>query len=338
MRAIILDEPGHLRQINLSEPEFPAAGEALVRVHRVGICGTDLHAYQGNQPFFSYPRIPGHELGVEVLAVGEGVSITPGTRCSVEPYFACGTCPACLRGKPNCCLRIQVFGVHCDGGMRELVKVPARYLHPAPALTFDQLALVEPLAIGVHAVARAQLIPDERVLVIGAGPIGLAVVEFAVLAGVRVSVLDISEQRLAFCQRHWPQITCLNGLGDTPALLQEVYGEDLPTAVFDATGSPRSMQAAFNYVGHGARLIFVGLFIGDVTFHDPDFHRRELTLISSRNATSAEFTRIIADLEARRINLAPWITHRTNIDNLIDDFPGWFDRESGIIKAVVAFT
>jgi 2-desacetyl-2-hydroxyethyl bacteriochlorophyllide A dehydrogenase len=226
--------------------------------------------------------------------------------------------------------------VHIDGGMREYAIVPAAKLHPSDKLTNEQLALVEPLSIGAHAVSRAQLTQGEQVLVLGAGPIGLAVTQFALLDGANVTVMDISEQRLAFCQRMYPTITCLNNSGDGLSELQARVGDDLPTAVFDATGNPHSMMAAFNYVAFGGRLIFVGLFQGDVTFHDPEFHRRELTLLSSRNSTGADFRRIIHYMETGQIHLTPWITHRTTADALVDVFPSWLERDSGVIKAVIS--
>jgi threonine dehydrogenase-like Zn-dependent dehydrogenase len=189
MQSIVLNAPGQLRRRETEEPLLPGPGEVLIRIQRIGVCGTDFHAFLGEQPFFSYPRILGHELGVEVVALGEQVeTLAPGMRCAVEPYFSCGTCSACRRGKPNCCLNLKVFGVHIDGGMREYAIIPAKYLHPAKTLSFDQLALVEPLSIGAHAVSRAQITSGEQVLVIGAGPIGLAVTQFALLMDANVSV------------------------------------------------------------------------------------------------------------------------------------------------------
>ncbi|GCE24005.1 zinc-binding alcohol dehydrogenase family protein [Dictyobacter kobayashii] len=270
MKAIQLEAPGQLRLIQTVEPQAPGPDEVLVRVKAIGVCGTDLHAFRGEQPFFNYPRILGHELGVEVVAVGEQVQqITVGMRCAVEPYLNCGTCPPCRRGKTNCCMNIRVLGVHIDGGMSEYLLVPADHLHPARTLSFEQLALVEPLAIGAHAVERARLATDEQVLVVGAGPIGLAVTQFALLAGAQVVVMDISESRLDFCRQQWSEVTCINGGQDAQAALQKIYGDDFPTAVFDATGNPHSMRAAFNYVAYGGRLIFVGLIQGDVSFNDP---------------------------------------------------------------------
>jgi threonine dehydrogenase-like Zn-dependent dehydrogenase len=340
MKAIVLEKPGLLQLIDMKAPETPGPGEALVRIHNVGVCGTDLHAFRGEQPFLTYPRILGHELSVEIVALGShtgAINLAPTMRCALEPYFYCGHCPPCRRGVTNCCVNIKVFGVHIDGGMRELAIVPLSQLYPSSTLSFEQLALVEPLSIGAHAVRHGQVVKGECVLVVGAGPIGLSVVQFALLVGATVLVIDISEQRLEFCKRQWPEVVCINGSGDALAALQGIVSDDLPTAVFDATGNPKSMMAAFHYAAYGGRLIFIGLFQGDITFHDPDFHSRELSLLSSRNATAEDFHQVIAALEGGLIDLAPWITHRTSPDAMIDVFPTWFDRNSGIIKAVVAF-
>ncbi len=340
MKAIVLDTPGHLRFTQMEEPQQPGPGEALVRIRHVGVCGTDFHAFHGQQPFFTYPRVLGHEVGVEVVATNTGVQngeIKVGARCAIEPYFNCGHCPACRRGTPNCCAHLNVFGVHIDGGMRDFALVPLSRLHPSDTLSCEQLALVEPLAIGAHAVSRAHLKKGERVLVVGAGPIGLAVTQFALLAGTQVIVMDISDQRLAFCQAQWPRVICLNGSHNPLEMLENSVVDDLPTAVFDATGSSQSMMAAFNYVAYGGRLIFVGLFQGDITFHDPHFHRREITLFSSRNSTSDDFRQIIHFLETDQIHLDAWITHRASSQNLVEALPGWLEPKSGLIKAVVTF-
>src|SRR5258707_10763569 len=201
MKALSLDAPLQWKRVEIAAPDQPGPGEALVRVHRVGICGTDYSGYMGKMPFYSYPRIPGHELGVEVMAVGEGVTnVAGGDRCAVEPYMNCQTCSPCVRGHTNCCENLKVLGVMMDGGMRERFLLPARKLHSSRRLAFEQLALVETLAIGCHAVNRGQPRPGQSVLVIGAGPIGLSVVEFAKLSGARTIVMDLSEPRLGFCR------------------------------------------------------------------------------------------------------------------------------------------
>jgi len=339
MKALCLEEPGRL-VLSSKGPALPSAlapGEALVRVHRIGVCGTDLHAFIGDQPFFSYPRILGHELGVEVVEVGDSISnVRPGDRCSVEPYLNCGSCIACRRNKPNCCVNLQVLGVHTDGGMREAFVIPSRKLHSSGRLTLDQLALVETLGIGCHAVNRARVEAGEFALVIGAGPIGLAVTQFAIQAGAQVIVMDVNSKRLEFCREQLGVPFSINAASEDPLnALNRITSDDLPTAVFDATGNQKSMVSSFGYPAHGGRLTFVGLFQGDVTFNDPHFHRRELTVFATRNACPEDFTRIIGLVESGRINTSPWITHRASFAEAVSDFPSWIKPESGVIKAMI---
>lgn len=338
MLTLSLETPGKLVALDIPAPaDSPAADQALVRIHRVGVCGTDLHAYAGRQPFFTYPRILGHELGVEVVAVGANVThVAIGDRCAVEPYLNCGQCIACRSGKPNCCRTLQVLGVHTDGGHRSHLIVPAAKLHRSAKLSFDQLALVETLGIGAHAVGRAQLKAGESVAVIGAGPIGLAVMQFAKAAGARVIAVDISAARLAFCRERIGVDETLDATGgEVAARLEALTKGDLPTAVFDATGSAKSMQAAFDYPAPGGRLIFVGLVQADIAFHDPHFHRRELTVLSSRNALPGEFMSIIQLIEAGKIDTGPWITHRAALADVPARFESWTKPETGVIKAMI---
>ena len=341
MRAIQLEQPRSFRPIDIPEPARPGPGQALVRVQRVGICGTDYSGYLGKMPFFTYPRIPGHELGVEVLAIGDGVThLRPGDRCAVEPYMNCGGCFSCRRGAGNCCEKLKVLGVMMDGGLTEQLLLPARKLHPSTRLSFDQLALVETLAIGCHAVNRGAPTSGDAVLVIGAGPIGLSVIEFAKLSGARTIVLDLNEQRLAFCRDTMGvQDTILSqGNGSELEELRRLTGGALAQVVIDATGSNASMGNALNYVGFTGRLVFVGITTDEVRFRHPLFHRPEGTLLCSRNALSADFARIIALIEEGRIDTRPWITHRATFEELIDVFPSYTQPETGVIKAVVSIS
>lgn len=339
MKAIQLEKPQSFRSIDIAEPSAPGAGEALVRVHRIGICGTDISGYLGKMPFFSYPRIPGHELGVEVLAVGAGVTnVKPGDRCSVEPYMNCGACLPCCGGHTNCCENLKVLGVMMDGGMTERLLLPARKLHPANKLSLEQCALVETLAIGCHAVNRGNPQPGENVLVIGAGPIGLSVIEFAKLSGAKTIVLDLNEQRLAFCrEKMGVQHTILSkGDGSELELLKLLTDGALAQVVIDATGSNKSMGHALGYCGFTGRLVYVGITQAEVAFpHAPVMHRRELTLLASRNALPPDFTRIIQLIEGGRIDTRPWITHHAAFEEVAERFPVWIKPETGVIKAVV---
>ena len=337
MKALSLESPKVWKQLDIPGPAAPGPGESLVRVHQVGICGTDIGGYLGKMPFFSYPRIPGHELGVEVLDIGEGVTnVVAGDKCSVEPYINCQVCYACRRGHTNCCEKHQTLGVHCDGGLRPRFLVPARKLHISRTLAYEQLALVETLAIGCHAVERAAIRPQESCLIIGAGPIGLATLEFAKLTGAKVIMLDVNEQRLAFCREVMGVEHTVKASDNTEADLRELTDGHLPDVVIDATGSSASMSAAFGLITHAGRLVFVGITTDEVSFRHPVFHRPEGTLLCSRNALSADFRRIIGLIEEGAIDTTPWITHRTAFEELIDVFPSYTRPETGVIKAVVA--
>jgi 2-desacetyl-2-hydroxyethyl bacteriochlorophyllide A dehydrogenase len=337
MNAIVLLQPGKFEFNHLETTDQLNPDEVLLKVHRIGICGTDIHAFRGKQPFFSYPRILGHELGLEVLKIGTHVSnVKTGDRCALQPYFNTKEGQAVRNGKPNCGEHVSVFGVHEDGGMREKIKVKSKYLHSSNKLSFDQLALVETLAIGCHAVNRAEVKSNDKVLIIGAGPIGLAALEFIKIRKSQVIVMDVQQNRLTFCK----DIMKANGVinareGNIEQQLRNHFEGDLPTVVFDATGNPQSMMQSFEFPAHGGKLVFIGLFQGDVSFHDPSFHRKELTLLASRNALGNEFEEIIKLLEDGKIDTSPWITHRAKFKNVVDQFENWIKPETGVIKAMI---
>ena len=341
MKAIRLERPGQFNRIEIEEPGRPGPGEAVVRVRRVGVCGTDFSGFHGKMPFYSYPRIPGHELGVEVAAVGDGVaSVKPGDRCAVEPYLNCQKCLACLRGASNCCLTLEVLGVHTDGGLRERFVVPARKLHPSAKLTLDQLALVETLGIGGHAVERGAPREGEDLLIIGAGPIGLSVLEFARVAGAKVVVADVNPARLDFCRSTMgaSETVLLKGDGSELKDLEARTAGKLFPVVIDATGNVKSMSAAPAYVSHTGRLVYVGITSESMSIPHPLMHRREMTIMGSRNSVPETFRRIIGLIEAGRIDTRPWITHRSPFDGFIETFPSWTRPETGVIKAMVELT
>lgn len=339
MKALQLEKPLSWKRVEIPEPNQPGPGSVLLQVHRIGICGTDLGGYLGKMPFFSYPRIPGHELGVEVLAVGPGVThVRPGDKCSVEPYINCGHCYSCRRGHTNCCETNQTLGVMCDGGMTERILLPARKMHPSKRLTYDQLALVETLAIGCHAIQRGRATSGENILVIGAGPIGLSVIEFARLSGARTIVMDVNEQRLAFVRERMkvPDTILTRGDGDELKRLSEFTNGQLADLVVDATGNHKSMAQALNYCAFKGRLVYVGITQSDISIpHAPALHRRELDILASRNALPGDFTRIIQLIEDGQIDTVPWITHHASFDGMIDVFPSWTRPETGVIKAIV---
>jgi alcohol dehydrogenase len=337
MNALCLEAPQTFRPIELPEPTPPGPGEALVRVHCVGICGTDISAYLGKMPFVTYPRILGHELGVEVITVaGDVTNVKAGDRCSVEPYINDPDSYASRRGRPNCCEKLHVLGVHTDGGMRPQFIVPARKLHVGHDLSFEQLALVETLAIGCHAVSRSSLTSDETCLIIGAGPIGLSTLEFVKLTGAKTAVADLSQPRLDFCRRQMQVEHTLQPSEQFQKQLRDIFAGNLPDVVIDATGNPNSMSAAFGLIAHGGRLVFVGLTGEEIRFRHSNFHRPEGTLLCSRNALPADFTRIIGLIQSGQIDTHPWITHRCSLFELPETMPTYLKPENGVVKAMVS--
>ena len=334
MRAVVCPEP---HQIRLIETERPSAGEgeALVRVRRVGVCGTDLHAFQGQQPFFSYPRVLGQELAAEIVEAPPGSGLGEGAPVVVVPYVACQACVACRRGRPNCCQNLCVLGVHADGGMREYLPVPTRNLIPAPELDFDSMALVECLSIGAHAVRRAEVQEGEDVLVIGAGPIGLGVLQFARAAGGRVIALDMNEDRLAF----WRDTlgggyTVLAG-DDAREQVETLTDGSFPTVVIDATGHNGSMAAAIGLCAHSARLVYVGLTTKEISFPHTELHKRELDLRASRNATVEDFQQVMDAMRSGAVKPSCMITHRADLEGAVANFADWTKPETGVIKAML---
>lgn len=335
MKYIICEKPG---QFCLKEKETPAyAGhEAIIKIKAIGICGTDLHAYAGNQAYFSYPRILGHELGAEVLEIGNEVThIKLGDRVVVMPYLSCGHCIACRNGKTNCCTKMQVLGVHVDGGMQEQLAVPAQFLLPVNELSFQELVIVEPLAIGAHALRRAQVEAGETIVVMGCGPIGLGIMSLAKAKGVRVIAVDTVRQRLDFAKEKTGVDEAVNAAQDTVRAVAEMTNGDMATAVFDATGHRSALESGPGLMSHGGRFVLVGLSKGDLTFNHPAIHAKESTIICSRNANLEDFQTVITALKAGQFPTSAFVTHTVAFDEMIGHFDSWLDPENGVIKAMV---
>ena len=335
MNSVVCQRPGSLQLCRIERPQCDDR-EVRVRIRRVGICGTDFHIFEGSHPYLAYPRIMGHELAGEVLSAPDGSAFAPGEHVIINPYFSCGACRACRSGKPNCCVAIAVLGVHRDGGMCEEICVPETNLLPASGLSLDACATVEFLAIGAHAVLRGRVTSADRVLVAGAGPIGLGVAMFARLAGADLSMLDLDAARLAQacsivgeCQ----PILADAAADDAIARLTQGGGFDV---LFDATGNLASIEAGFARVAHGGRYVLVSVVNETVSFSDPEFHKREMSLIGSRNATRADFDTVIAAHMAGNIPMERIVTHRTDLAGVVGDLPRWSMQKDGLIKAVIA--
>lgn len=338
--AIEFTDVKEINAVDLPNIEAPGPGEALVRTHRMGICGTDLSCYLGKFPFFSYPRTPGHELGLEVIAVGEGVTnVKPGDKCSLEPYLNDPESIPSKKGHSNACSNVSVVGVHQSGGLRKSDwTVPAHKLHPGNDLSYDELALVETLAIGYHAVKRGNPQPGETVMVIGAGPIGLSCLEFLKLMDLKVLVVDFAQNRLDFCAENLgiPHPILAKPDGSHLAEVETITESGFCDVIIDATGHAGSMVQCHQYAAVGGRVVYVGITAQELTFPQaPFFHRRELSVMASRNALPADFPEIIQIITDGKINLQNWITHRLDITEVPEEFDKFTAPATGALKAVI---
>ena len=299
------------------------------------ICGTDYHIYEGTQPYLQYPRVMGHELSAEVIEASATSALKRGQIVVVNPYIACGTCIACRNGKPNCCMRIAVLGVHRDGGMTELLSLPEGNLYPAGALSIEQAATVEFLAIGAHGVRRAGVRQGTRCLVIGAGPIGLGAAIFAQIDGAAITVMDRDPDRVALAKSIIDGAESILASDRTAEAVAEATQGDGFDVVIDATGNRMSMESAFGYVAHGGSYVLLGLIREQITFSDPEFHKRETTLLASRNALASDFEHVMAALASGRVPLNKLITHRTTLAGAVKDLPRWTTEKEGLVKALI---
>ena len=337
MKYIVCEKPGKFILKEKAKPQL-TKGNAILKIKQVGICGTDLHAYGGNQAFFSYPRILGHELAAEIEEVGENEQgLQPGDQVIIMPYLSCQKCIACRNGKTNCCTNISVLGVHSDGGMQEYFSVPTSILIPSGKLSLSEIALVEPLAIGAHAIRRANLQKGETIVVVGCGPIGIGLMKLAQIEGARVIALDVNEERLQYAKDKIGVDAVVNVLDNPVEKIKDLTNGDLATAVFDATGNQKALESGVDYMAHGGRYILVGLSKGPLTFTHPAIHSKETTIMCSRNATFEDFRKVRTSLESGTFPTDSFITHRVHYTEMIGAFESWLKPETGVIKAIVEF-
>ncbi len=335
MRILTCLKPGEFAYSSGPIPEIKK-GFALIKVQRIGICGTDLHAFEGTQPFFNYPRVLGHELAGEIVEIETHADYQIGDQVSIIPYFSCGTCFACSQGKTNCCSTLNVFGVHSDGGMAEFILIPIQALFKSNSLDLDSLALLEPLSIGAHGIKRAQIKPHEFVLIVGAGPIGLGAAAMASLAGAQVIMQDVNQNRLDFAIDKLGIPYSINpNQEDALLALKEITHGNMPRVVIDATGNKKAMEHSFQYISHGGAYVLIGLQLNEISFSHPEFHKREATLMSSRNATREDFQWVADSISQQKIDPTLFISHRIAFEDLASQFPDLINPANRVIKALV---
>ncbi|MBW8845456.1 MAG: zinc-binding alcohol dehydrogenase family protein [Burkholderiales bacterium] len=334
MLTVTCESPGAL--VAQHRPRPPRGHrEVLLRVRRVGVCGTDLHIFTGHQPYLNYPRVMGHELSGTVEEADDDSGLAHGEPVYVMPYLSCGHCIACRQGKTNCCVRIEVLGVHRDGAFTEYISVPQRFVGKADGITLDQAAMLEFLAIGAHAVRRGDVTAGQRVLVVGAGPIGMGTMIFARLRGAIVTAIDSRQDRLDFAAKQLGVAAAVAlGEGDEEELSRLTQGEFFDV-VFDATGNAKAMERGFRFIAHGGRYVLVSIVQGDIRFSDPEFHKREATLLSSRNATTEDFDTVMRAIREGLVPAAALATHRLALAEVPEAFSRLLDPAQGVIKAII---
>ncbi len=335
MKYIVCNNPGEFK---LSEKEVPKRkkNEAMVKIKKVGICGTDIHAFLGNQAFFKYPRILGHELVAEVMEIDPNTEgVNKGDRVVVIPYLNCRTCIACKMGKTNCCSKIRVLGVHIDGGMQEQITVPMDNLLLVNHLSDNQSVIIEPLAIGAHAIRRSNLIRNEVVVVIGCGPIGIGIMKLAQIVGAKVIALDINENRLKYVKETIGVDTIINVRDNPVKLISDVTNGDMAQVVFDASGQKAALEAGPSYMAHGGRFVLVGLSKDQLSYSHPEIHSKEATILCSRNATKEDFQHVIGVLD--QFPTESYITHEMMFREITFNFESLLKPENEVIKATYTF-
>ncbi|GLT15316.1 zinc-binding alcohol dehydrogenase family protein [Vibrio algivorus] len=338
MKTLILTEPNKIEYVERSQPKA-APDEVLLKINSVGICGTDIHAYTGNQPFFSYPRVLGHEICGTAAHLGEECSkIEQGERYVVIPCVPCGECPACHDGRTNCCESVSLYGVHQDGGFSEYLAVKENNLVKVPkGVDSSAASVVECFAISAHASRRADIKNDENVLVVGAGPIGLAAAAIAKAEGANVVVADIDASRRAHIETS-VGVKSINPMEDNYVdNLSEMFGGVLADTVMDATGNKHSMSKSVELIRHGGKIVFIGLYIGNLELDDPTFHKKETTLLSSRNATIDDFETVLGLMADKKISADMMINKSFDFETIGNIYSTEVVNNKEMIKGVINF-
>jgi 2-desacetyl-2-hydroxyethyl bacteriochlorophyllide A dehydrogenase len=335
MKQVTLIKPYEFEERDVEIPILKK-GELLVQIKNIGICGTDIHAFHGNQPYFSYPRVLGHELsGIIVDAKIENKSLL-GKPVSVLPYLSCGKCNSCLKGKTNCCANLHVMGVHVDGGFREYVSVQVDNIMVGREETdLEHLSMVEPLSISYHGIMRADILENDWVIIFGAGPIGIGALMFAKSKTNNIILIDINKNRITYCKSILGIEHSFNGNDETLfEEIKELTNGHFADIVIDATGNKKSIQQQLRFLGHGGKWILIGLQREDLHINHPEFHKREATLMSSRNATKHDFKQVMDKIDNKEIDPALLITHTLDFEEVVNSFSS-FIVDQTLIKGII---
>ncbi|ADE53740.1 zinc-binding alcohol dehydrogenase family protein [Coraliomargarita akajimensis] len=339
MKAISITEPNKAELVDIPAPAAPGAGEVLLKIEQVGYCGSDLTSFRGLNPMVTYPRIPGHEIGATIEQVGEGVPAewTVGKKVLVSPYTSCGKCAACKQGRFNTCKSNQTMGVQRDGAMTEYVLVPHEKLFTSDKLTLEEMALVEPLTVGFHAVARGAVVQSDVVVVFGCGAIGLGAIAGASARHARVVAVDIDDEKLALAKR-CGATDVINSMSENlHDRLQEMTDGEGPQVMIEAVGLPQTFRACVEEVCFAGRVVYIGYAKAAVDYETKYFVMKELDIRGSRNAMPDDFEAVITHLESGKFPTDAVITKTVPVEEAAEALAAWSDNPGEITKIHVKF-
>jgi threonine dehydrogenase-like Zn-dependent dehydrogenase len=334
MKAIVFNSANEISQSQRAEPQ-PQPGEVLLRVRRIGYCGSDLNTFRGLNPVVTYPRIPGHEIGATIASVTAGVpeAFKPGMLVTVVPYTSCGKCSACLAGRVNACRDNQTLGVQRDGALTEFICAPWQKLIYSPKLSLAELALVEPLSVGFHAVERGRVAGGDTVCVLGSGMIGLgAIAGAALLRKARVIAVDVDDAKLQLARRAGAAEVINSKTEPLHRRLQELTNGNGPDVIIEAVGTEETFLAAVDEVCFAGRVVYVGYAKKPVAYETKHFLLKELDILGSRNATQRNFEEVVAVLESGAYPVKETITQTVPFDGAARAMRDWSANPSRVTK------
>ncbi|MCO6046258.1 zinc-binding alcohol dehydrogenase family protein [Aeoliella sp. ICT_H6.2] len=333
MKVLEIAKPGEVRLIERPVPQ-PGPGEVLLRVRTVGYCGTDLSTFRGANPLVEYPRIPGHEVAgtIEQFGADATSDLSVGQHVLVFPYTECERCTACQAGRPNCCQYNQTLGVQRDGALAEYACLPAEKLIAAPGLTDRDLALVEPLTVGAHAVARGQATEQDTVLVFGCGAIGLGVIAAAASRHARVIAVDIDDEKLALGEKCGAAESINSLTEDLNTRVAELTDGHGPHLVIEAVGLPQTFRASVNLVAFAGRVVYVGYAKAAVEYETKFFVMKELDIRGSRNALRRDFDAVIEMLQSGSLPVDEIVNRSTNLAGACEAMEQWSASPQQVTK------
>ncbi len=338
MKAIVITSPGDLRVKERDTPS-PAPGEIQLRMQYVGFCGSDLSTYLGKNPMVNYPRIPGHEISGVITELGEEIpdGFAVGDAVTVVPYTSCGICPSCRRGRTYACRVNQTLGVQREGAMQEYITVPWQKILRAPKLNELELAMVEPLTVGFHAIQRGRVKESDVVMILGCGMIGAGAIAGAALRGATVIAVDIDKHKLELARALGAQHTIDSRTSDLHQELDKLTGGDGPDVVVEAAGNPLTYRAAVDEVAFTGRVVCIGYAGSEVSFATKLFVQKEIDIMGSRNATAEDFKAVIAYLEQHSFPLDLMITEKVKPEDAGRALKNWADDPGKVMKILVDF-